>query len=139
MGGVASCVVATWEALAYGLRLFKVGVFAEPEVTRHKILPYDKYLIVGSDGIFEFVTSQAAAAAVHQAMGYGAGAQDVDRGGPRAAENAVKKLLDLANLAWKQHEGDYRDDVTGIVVRLPCFPKHVPGTQFNYPAGYPGQ
>lgn len=116
-----------------------MGVIAEPEVTHRKMLPYDKYLILGSDGIFEFVNSQTAATIVHKTMGHGEGAQDVDRGGPRAAETAIKKLLDVSNRCWKEKEGDYRDDTTVMVVRLPCFPKHVPGTQFNYPEGYPGQ
>lgn len=37
----------------------QVGVYAQPEILRWKLSPKDRYLIVASDGVFEFLTSQA--------------------------------------------------------------------------------
>jgi CRP-like cAMP-binding protein/serine/threonine protein phosphatase PrpC len=45
-----------------------LGVFAEPEILKRDITPTDKFIILGSDGVFEFITSQAVAemAAQHE-------------------------------------------------------------------------
>lgn len=37
----------------------ELGVIAEPEVTRLNLGKEDKFLILASDGIWEFITSQA--------------------------------------------------------------------------------
>ena len=37
----------------------EVGVFAEPEVLSWRLGPSDRYVIIASDGVFEFLTSQA--------------------------------------------------------------------------------
>ena len=34
------------------------GVFAEPELTTHVMVPEDEYIVVASDGIWEFMTNQ---------------------------------------------------------------------------------
>ena len=36
-----------------------VGIFAEPEMLSWKIGPTDRYIIIASDGVFEFLTSQS--------------------------------------------------------------------------------
>ena len=35
------------------------------------------------------------------------------------AEDACKSICVQAVLQWRQHEGDYRDDITAFVVHLP--------------------
>eukprot|EP00600_Ochromonadales_sp_CCMP1393_P006191 CAMPEP_0174958214 /NCGR_PEP_ID=MMETSP0004_2-20121128/2501_1 /TAXON_ID=420556 /ORGANISM="Ochromonas sp., Strain CCMP1393" /LENGTH=1206 /DNA_ID=CAMNT_0016206405 /DNA_START=132 /DNA_END=3749 /DNA_ORIENTATION=- len=37
------------------------GVFAEPEIVEKEIKSYDKYLVIASDGVFEFLTNQMVA------------------------------------------------------------------------------
>eukprot|EP01041_Mallomonas_annulata_P004192 gene4192-8334_t len=37
----------------------QVGVCASPEITTYKLSPRDRYVIIASDGVFEFLTSQA--------------------------------------------------------------------------------
>ena len=34
------------------------------------------------------------------------------------ASDACKELIRAATEKWKEHEGDYRDDITAMVVRL---------------------
>ena len=36
----------------------------------------------------------------------------------RRAQLAVTKLIETAAAKWRQEEGDYRDDITAIVVRM---------------------
>ena len=31
-----------------------VGVICEPEIIKHRILPYDKFIIIASDGVWEY-------------------------------------------------------------------------------------
>lgn len=70
-----------------------------------------RYLLLGSDGIWEFITSQGACETVHQVMSRS----------NEGADKAVRTLIEKASVAWKINEGDYRDDITGIVVVLPLF------------------
>jgi serine/threonine protein phosphatase PrpC len=93
--------------------LAAVGVIAEPEITTHTIDPEkDRYLVLGSDGIWEFISSQQGCEIVHKVM------TKEKEGG---ADKACRTLIERSSVAWKSHEGDYRDDITGIVVKLPCF------------------
>ena len=68
-------------------------------------------MIIGSDGIWEFISSQAACELVHGAM--------VRQ--KETADKAVRLLIERSSIAWKTSEGDYRDDITGLVVSLPIF------------------
>lgn len=68
------------------------------------------FLLMGSDGLWELMTSQQAADEVltHYRQGKSAG-------------EACESLIRIATAAWKAEEGDYRDDITCIVLYLPCF------------------
>lgn len=67
----------------------------------------DEFLIVATDGVWEFISSAEAAAIVGRALDDGRGARE-----------ACAELIRAAVGLWKEHEGDYRDDVTAVVVRL---------------------
>jgi len=86
----------------------KVGVIAEPVVTHHTVTDRDEFLIVASDGIWEFIDSADAVRIVGDCL---------DRG--CTASEASIQLIRRAMKTWRDHEGDYRDDCTAIVVRLP--------------------
>ena len=107
---------------------YQVGVIAEPEITHHVLSPEDKYLVLGSDGIWEFLSSQQAAEVVHDVMKGKAPNPASHSGGkrhskePARAAEACRTLCELSSNEWQRNEGDYRDDITGIVCRLPCFP-----------------
>jgi serine/threonine protein phosphatase PrpC len=36
------------------------GVIHEPEITHHRIKPEDRFMIIASDGLWEFISSQKA-------------------------------------------------------------------------------
>ncbi len=74
--------------------------------TRRKILISTQ---AASDGVWEFVGSDEAAALV--------GAQ-LDQGGPEACADACRALVDLAAQRWRDAEDLYRDDITCVVARL---------------------
>ena len=104
-------------------------MIAEPEITHHVLSPDDKYLVLGSDGIWEFLSSQQAAEVVHDVMrgklnpaAHSGSHPKRNSKEPARAAEACRTLCELSSNEWQRNEGDYRDDITGIVCRLPCFP-----------------
>jgi len=90
------------------LDAMRCGLLPTPAVTTHAVQPHDKFLILASDGIWEFISPQDAVdivATVHVAGG--------------RAFDACKQLITKAADAWAANEGDYRDDITAIVIWLP--------------------
>ena len=93
-----------------------VGVNAEPEVKFFELnpLPTDYtsdgefFLVMASDGVWEFIESEDANFLVNKFINQ----TNLD------ATLAVTKLIETAAAKWRQEEGDYRDDITAIVVVL---------------------
>jgi protein phosphatase PTC2/3 len=83
----------------------QVGVIAEPVVTTHDVTPDDVFLILASDGVWEFLSSADAVEIV---------AANLSRG----ATKACQALIEAAAMRWHEEEGAYRDDITAIVVCL---------------------
>jgi len=89
----------------------KYGVIADPDVKHFTLEPAaeardgDKFLIVASDGVWEFITSQEACEIVAAV--------------PGSASRASAALVQEAAQRWKDIEGNYRDDITAIVAYLP--------------------
>jgi serine/threonine protein phosphatase PrpC len=83
-----------------------VGVIADPVVSRHTITAEDDFMILASDGVWEFLSSQQAVAIVGEHL-------------ERGATKACQALIEAAASRWHDEEGEYRDDITAIVVRLP--------------------
>ena len=89
----------------------RYGVIPDPEIKRFELQPAadgardgDKFIIVASDGVWEFISS-AEAVDIVAASG--------------DASNACAELVQKAALRWKVNEGNYRDDITAIVAYLP--------------------
>ena len=87
------------------------GVVPDPEIKLYELRPSspgknngDRFVIVASDGIWEFITSQQACDIV----------KDHDN-----ASEAARVLVDTAADRWREEEGSYRDDITCIVAFLP--------------------
>lgn len=87
-----------------------IGVVAEPEITKHTIVAGDKFIVLASDGVWEFISSQEAIDIVNNSLEEG-------------TMKATQDLIEAAATKWREVEGDYRDDITAVVVRLPCFPE----------------
>jgi serine/threonine protein phosphatase PrpC len=83
-----------------------IGVFAEPEITEIAITPQMPFLILASDGIWEFVSSQRAVDIV-------AGCKD--------PEEAAQALVSTAYKAWLKKET--RTDDISVAVLFFSFPE----------------
>lgn len=88
-----------------------VGVIPDPEILHSVISPPTKdggdgdlFVIVASDGVWEFIESIEACALVNK---------------HKNATEACSALVLEAAQRWKRFEGSYRDDITAIVAFLP--------------------
>lgn len=79
-----------------------VGVIAEPEITTFELQPSDEFMIMASDGVWEFITSQEAVDIVRK---------HIDKGN----DVACQVLIETAATRWQEEEGDYRDDVSVFI------------------------
>ncbi len=84
-----------------------VGVIDEPEITSHKCTPTDKYVLLMSDGIFEFIEDDELIQIVNQFAKAGNTPREVGR-----------KLVREARRRWNIEEDDVVDDCTVIVAYL---------------------
>ena len=82
-----------------------VGVIATPEVKQHVVGEHDLYVVLASDGVWEFIESQPAIDIVEKLM-------------EESATDACTKLIETAAAKWRQEEGDYRDDITAIALKV---------------------
>jgi len=91
-----------------------IGVIARPEVLEHDLIDEDEFMIIASDGVWEFITSDEAVQIIGEYI--------TELGASRACEI----LINIAAARWQEEEGDYRDDITAVVVKLPCLDSVVP-------------
>lgn len=85
----------------------EVGVISDPVVTTRTIQDKDDFMILASDGVWEFLSSQDAVNIVGEHLE------------TRGATKACQALIEAAAARWHDEEGKYRDDITAIVVKLP--------------------
>jgi hypothetical protein len=74
-----------------------------PDVSTWTVGENDKYLIVSTDGIWEFITSQQACELAHQA---------------KSCMEAAVTLADLAWTKWRNFDPYTVDDITAVVIDL---------------------
>jgi len=99
----------------------EIGVIAEPKIEKFEFAksevdnsPEEPFIVMASDGVWEFIESGDATHLVrnHLFASSESGSKQAD------ATVAVTKLIETAAAKWRQEEGDYRDDITAIVIRL---------------------
>eukprot|EP00536_Pseudo-nitzschia_multiseries_P008264 jgi/Psemu1/257032/estExt_Genewise1Plus.C_2080024 len=137
-----------------------IGVIAEPVVTFHDVCPHnDEFLILATDGVWEFMSSEEAVKLVSEQLELAAQQQqqqkqkqqhkqqkccdnDNDNSNTNntnsnnsnnnsnnnnnnnhhhhegGATRACRALIEAAAERWHAEEGDYRDDITAMVIRL---------------------
>ncbi|CAN0178506.1 unnamed protein product [Ectocarpus sp. 6 AP-2014] len=88
------------------------GVIATPEVKVRRVRTGDSFLVLASDGVWEFMDNVEVVNLVQELL---------ERGGGREAADACAKVIAISAARWRQFEGAYRDDITCMVLRLPCF------------------
>lgn len=103
-----------------------VGVIADPVVRvhdlkingkekdskeKHEEKELDEFMIIATDGVWEFITSEEAVEIVGRHL-------FCEDGNNKGASVACEALIKAASAKWHEFEGDYRDDITAMVV---CF------------------
>jgi len=87
-----------------------VGVIGTPEVLHTTLKSEDKFLVVGSDGVFEFISNEEVVAIIAPFWGH------------RDAESACKAVEAAAYAKWAEvkvtQDEDVVDDITCVVVFL---------------------
>lgn len=83
------------------------GLIATPEVVCHVATQDDKFMILATDGVWEFIENDEAVRLVNIFFTSG-----------KTAEEACRFLIASAAMKWREYEGDYRDDITCIVIYL---------------------
>lgn len=86
-----------------------VGVIAEPEVNQYSFDDRDAVMVIASDGVWELLDSQQVIDIVAQCY-------------DSAPNDIVDHIIEQAAYMWKVEEGDYRDDISCIVAKLPWLP-----------------
>merc|ERR1739848_2842 len=95
----------------------------EPEVNHFELdFGVDKWLVMASDGLWEFMDAEALERIVSSS-----GELDGD------ATVVCRSLIDSAKSLWAENEGDYRDDITAIVVQLQKMYEHMKGNSAELP------
>jgi serine/threonine protein phosphatase PrpC len=80
----------------------RVGVISEPDIGFHRIHASDKFIIIASDGLWEFISSQEAVEIVASNIG-------------ATNEQICDILIEEAATRWKKNE-DMVDDITVLLV-----------------------
>jgi len=84
------------------------GVISAPEITGPNKIDLNKgaFMVIASDGVWEFIESQWCVKAISKKLG------------SETAERIVGKLSKEARRRWKQEEGEYCDDITCCLMQL---------------------
>lgn len=80
----------------------ELGVSAEPEILEKKLQPNDRYIVIASDGVFEFLTNQMVADLISR---------------EKNILDACKLIVSISYDMWLQYEVR-TDDITIIIIRI---------------------
>ena len=86
-------------------RSAEIGIIPTPDVVSARLCEGDLFVILASDGVWEFVSSQEAVEVVYERQGSG------------QSGHSAQALVDLAANRWKERS-NRSDDITAIVVFL---------------------
>ena len=85
---------------------YQAGIIPEPDINTFQIQPEkDAFILICSDGVWEFISSQEAVDIVAE-------------GGSSDAQLSAEKLAREAWRRWIQEEGNVVDDITVQVIYL---------------------
>ena len=102
-----------------------VGVISTPEVIQHTVTPQDKFLVVASDGIWDFMSNDEVVAFVENHRGDCLKCVEGFRGSSVSVTNTciAHYLCEEARSRWLEsigEEGGLIDDISCIIVEF-CF------------------
>ena len=83
-----------------------VGVVPTPEISSHELSPNDRFIVLGSDGIWDRLSNSEVVEIVKNNLGES----------KKDARNAAKALTQTAQTRWRSIRGGwYVDDITACV------------------------
>lgn len=91
-----------------------IGVTAEPDVRRYDFEPNDAFVVMATDGIWEFLSSDDVVQIISLNLH---SPKHTDK--TNLAEICAMEVIKCAIKQWKVHEDGYRDDITCSVILLP--------------------
>lgn len=108
------------------LSLKKSGVIATPVVSSYKLHGDEEFLVIASDGLWEYMDSEevvdlVATASTTTASKTSSASEDdtsVSFSSSCNAKKASEALIKESAKRWRYYDGNYRDDITAIVIRL---------------------
>lgn len=103
-----------------------VGVISKPEVTEVMLKEEDKYLILCSDGLTEFIGNDEMVSMVHKYAEKGLTPHEI-----------AKRLVKESRKRWQSEEDDVVDDCTIIVIFLDRVPTASAGGEATSPSKTP--
>ena len=80
-----------------------LGITAEPEISSRRLLPEDKFIIIASDGVWQFLSNEAVVQLVDAAS------DPLD---------ACIKVVKQAKAMWNEFERGYVDDITIVCIAV---------------------
>ena len=101
-----------------------VGVIPAPEISKYQFQPDDAFVIMASDGVWEFISSQVWWSAPRNVDNHYSvtcavlctspqeAVDIVQNNINKGAHYACQELIQTAAVRWREEEGDYRDDVS---------------------------
>ena len=111
--------MCTWPGLAMARSIGDIcvkhaGVIADPDVSRYDFRTKDKFLVMATDDIWEFLSSddvvQIVAITLHSPK---------HKDKTNLAEICAQEIIKVAMRQWRLNEDGYRDDITCTVIILP--------------------
>lgn len=82
------------------------GVHADPEILRWDTADLeDGYIFAASDGVWEFMSNEEVGELVMNTIKRGASGQE-----------ALQLVLEESKSRWEEHEGDYCDDISAVLI-----------------------
>lgn len=86
-----------------------------PEITEHTVNKRtDEFFVACSDGVWGVMSSQECVDII-------AASTERQPGKKLNGFLAAQEVIAESARRWKDEEGDYRDDITAVVISLPCF------------------
>lgn len=84
----------------------RVGITAEPEILELDLQKDDKFIVLASDGVWEFITNEEVAQMVAPFFE------------TKNAEKAAEAVVRESYLRWKKEEEGIVDDITCVIIFL---------------------
>jgi len=115
--------------------LTRSGVIPDPELIDHEINENDKYLIIASDGVWEFLSNEDILQVIQRTSSATKNVTPVKQrdqsispmtdfrvrsncGEISHAKSICENIIKLSKYYWEESEHNYRDDITVIVAIL---------------------